>query len=275
MRPAAPAERTSEPDRPAFEAEEERRVVLERLADELGEDLDHREAGDVLGQVEPVRAEVADDVRRSRCGRVEPPAAGRDEHVVAGVAPVHGSHGTDPAGRHVGAHALDERVAADVVARRGDAGGARGRIDHRVGLRRGDGERLLADDVEPPLEGGERLHRVRGVRRADVEDVQLLGVEQRLEVVVRRRADLRRERLGGRAPADRDDGHAELAQRKRVHACDVPRADDRRARHACEARNIAVSTSMSSLACSGGVRHSASPATHAWKWSSSRENASS
>ena len=109
-----------------------------------------------------------------------------------------------------------------------------------------------------------------------MQDVGPLVLEQRGQVVVGRRAEFVRERLGRRAPADRHDAHAELAQRVRVHARHVARANDRRADgHPRDARNIAVSTSMSNRACSGGVRHAAPSVMHAWKWSSSRENASS
>src|SRR5262245_14297233 len=42
-----------------------------------------------------------------------------------------------------------------------------------------------------------------------------------------------------------------------------------------DARNICVSTSMSSRACSGGVRHGSSSVTQPWKCSSSRAKLSS
>ena len=174
-------------------------------------------------------------------------------------------------------HPLDERVTAAVVAARGDDACARGRLRHLGRLGRGNGKGLLADDVAPVLEREQRLFGVRGVRRADVQHVGPLRLEQPREVVVRRRVELVCELSRRRPAADGGDGDAELAQRERVYSRDVPRADDRGAlaHSRCDALNMAVSTSMSSRACSGGVRHAAASVTHAWKWSSSRENASS
>jgi len=102
-------------------------------------------------------------------------------------------------------------------------------------------------------------------------------VEQLREVVVRRRVELVCELSRRRPAADGGDGDAELAQRERVYSSDVPRADERdaRAHSRCDARNMAVSTSMSSRACSGGVRHSAPVVMQSWKCSSSRAKLSS
>src|SRR5437764_8531300 len=63
----------------ALEAQQQRCVVLERLAAELREHLEHALAGDVLRQVEPVRPEVCGDVRGARRLRPKPPAPGADE----------------------------------------------------------------------------------------------------------------------------------------------------------------------------------------------------
>src|SRR6266550_5555918 len=70
-----------------------------------------------------------------------------------------------------------------------------------------------------------------------------------------------------------DELDPKLRERTRVDAADEPRSDDRRPHEA--ARNIRVRTSMSSRACSGGVRHSLPSVTHAWKWRSSRAKLSS
>ena len=78
-------------------------------------------------------------------------------------------------------------------------------------------------------------------------------VEQLAEIAVRR-AHAEAPRPVPRAAADGDDLDADRLQRDRVHARDEAGADDRRA-HQREARNICVSTSMSSRAPSGGVRH--------------------
>ena len=227
----------------------------------------------MLGEVEPVRAEVADDVRRARAGRIEAPARGGEEDVVAEVAAVDERDLADRARGDVDAHLLDERIAARVVAGRVHEPALRGRVDQRPALRGRDRERLLADDVHPALERGERLLGVDVVRRADVEDVDVLGVEQLDEIGVRP-AFAEGLRALERAPAHRRDLDADRPQRDRVDAADVARADDRGARHR-EARNICVRTSMSSRACSGGVRHGVPSAMHAWKCRSSRTNASS
>src|SRR5207244_9770568 len=73
----------------ALEAEQQDGVALERLAGELGEDLGDPQSGHVLREVEPVRAEVADDVRRTGRGRVVAPARRHQEDGVAGVAAVY------------------------------------------------------------------------------------------------------------------------------------------------------------------------------------------
>ena len=61
----------------APEAQQQARLVLERatgVVAELGEHLGDLESGHVLGEIEPVRAEVAHDVRRARASRILAPA---------------------------------------------------------------------------------------------------------------------------------------------------------------------------------------------------------
>ena len=82
LRPAAPAETTSEPAAPASKRRSRSGVVLERSAGErtdLGLHLDDPQARDVLGRVEPVRPQVRDDIRRPgpRRDRSASPRRGR------------------------------------------------------------------------------------------------------------------------------------------------------------------------------------------------------
>ena len=190
----------------------------------------------VLGQIEPVRSEVADDVRRARPGRVEAPAGGRKEHVVAEIPAVDERDVADRAARHFDAQLLDERIAADVI-----AGGVhdspllRGG-DQRASLSGRDRERLFADDVDPTLDRGERLCGMDVVRRADVEHIHLLALEQLPQLAVCRAGG---EGLGAlaRPPADGCDLDPDRLQRDRVHPRDEAGADDRRS-HQSAARNI-------------------------------------
>src|SRR5581483_7752059 len=113
-----------------------------------------------------------------------------------------------------------------------------------------DCERFLADDVHAALQRGERLAGVDVVRRADVQHVDAVIVEERPEVVV----------AAGR-PREL---HPERAQGELVDARDEPPADDPGA-HQRAARNIFVSTSRSSRAPSGGVRTGTPSTMHSWK----------
>ena len=127
--------------------------------------------------------------------------------------------------------------------------------------------------MDAAFERSERLRGVEVVRRAHVQHVDLVLLEQLVQVVVR----LAQAEVGGtlgRATRDRDDLDPDRVQRDRMNAGDEPGAHDGRA-HQREARNIFVSTSMSSRAASGGVRHGVPSAMHEWKCRSSRENASS
>ncbi len=139
-----------------------------------------------------------------------------------------------------------------------------GRLDQRARLSStSDRERLLADDVDAVLECSEGLDRVDVVRGADVEDVDVLALEQLGEVVIRL-ADAERRRALTRTAGNGDQLDAQRLERERVHAGDEAGADDRRA-HQREARNICVSTSMSSRAPSGGVRQGVPSTMQSWK----------
>jgi hypothetical protein len=63
-----------------------------------------------------------------------------------------------------------------VIGRQDDAG-VLGRLDHGTGVPDGQGKRLLAQDVPPRTDGGDRLLGVPVVRRADVDGVDL-GIGQ-------------------------------------------------------------------------------------------------
>ena len=116
-------------------------------------------------------------------------------------------------------HLLHERIAAHVVAGGVHDAALLGRGHHRGALGGRRRERLLAHDVQAALDRRERLRRVHVVRRADVQGVHLLAVEQLLEVVVRRSDAERRRPLAGPA---RHSGHldSERLQRDRVDSRD-------------------------------------------------------
>ena len=77
----------------------------------------------------------------------------------------------------LGPYVLHERVRAHVIAGRGDEP-TLGRLgDHAAALLRRERKGLLTDDVHSSLECCKRLRRMRVVRRADVERVDLLGLE--------------------------------------------------------------------------------------------------
>jgi hypothetical protein len=131
--------------------------------------------------------------------------------------------------------------------------------------------------VRAVLEREQRVFRVEGVGSADVHDIHAAPkrIAQRIES---RASDLPGQLLrpGPRAAAHGHDLSAEVAHGGGVDASHEARAHERRPelRHPAF-RNIWVRTSMSSRACSGGVRHSTPFTTQSWKWASSRAKLSS
>ena len=183
-------------------------------------------------------------------------------------------HVADDSGFDVVAHLFDERVTADVVAGRVHDSALLCRGEHRTALVGRDRQRLLAHDVDPVLDRGDRLLRMQGIRCADVEDVDVFSVEERREIVVRAPCAERLCTLGRPAAHSRE-LDADRLQRDCVHARDESGAYDCCAHQRDAARNICVRTSMSSRASSAGVRHGVPSTMQPWKCSSSRRNASS
>ena len=102
-------------------------------------------------------------------------------------------------------------------------------VDQFLRLARVHGERLLADHVLARGEGGLGERRVQVIRRADVNDVDVVGFDQRLAGLeaalgAERRCGLRRafRRRGGHA----DQAPARQLGRASVHRSDEPRSHD-------------------------------------------------
>src|SRR5260221_14695705 len=78
-----------------------------------------------------------------------------------------------------------------------------------------------------------------------------------------------------RAHGSKDDGCAKLRLEDLVDRHQLVLDLGHASAPGLDARNIRVSTSMSTRACSGGVRQGVPSTTQLWKWTSSREKASS
>ena len=208
-------------------------------------------------------AEVADDIRRAGAVRVDAPAGGGEEQVVAEIPPVGERELAELAGGDVDTHLLDERIAAGVVAGRVHEPPLGCGLEHRAALRRRDRQRLLADDVDPALDCRERLRRVGGVRGADVEDVDVLALEQRLEVVVRqspRRSPPRPRVRPATATTSTPIARSAIACTRAMNPEPAIAA-----RISAGREEHLVSTSMSRRALSGGVRQGVPSTMQSWK----------
>ena len=136
--------------------------------------------GDVLGQVDDVRADVAE---RAGAGLVlvQPPAhrGGGVGDPVLEVLRADVPHGADPAlldqpagqrdGRDAAVGEADHRHGRRAAAARSAA------VGHRLGLGDGVGERLLAEHVLARVERGDRDLGVGVARRADVDQVDVVA----------------------------------------------------------------------------------------------------
>ena len=122
---------------------------------------------------------------------------------------------------------MDEREEAQVEVRAVDEAARLGELEQLAGLLRRHRERLLADDVLARGEHLLRLRMVQVVRRRQVDDVDRVVGEQRLERVVHGRDRLRGRALG-RGADDAGDVDAEQPQRVHVDDADEAGADDAR-----------------------------------------------
>ncbi len=275
------------PDRSTFEAQQHRRMVLERPTGnegaEVRQHLGDPRAADVLGEIEPVGAEICRDVGRPGALGHKSPALRHEQRVVADVAAVDDPWLAELALGHARAHVLDERVAADVIRDGSDTATPLERGEHALAFLDARRQRLLTDHVRAVVQREQGLLGVQRVRRADVHHVDLRVVQELLQPVVHRHgsADLAGKlvRAGPGSPADGNDPAAQVAHRICMNSGHEPGAHDRGAELAHPPapafRNICVRTSMSSRACSGGVRHSLPLTTQSWKWRSSRAKLSS
>ena len=144
-------------------------------------------AGDELGEVAPVRADVREGARDAAPLGVDAPVVVLGvEQPVLQVCPVDEVHGAAPAGGDAVARLAHGGVEA-VRERHGRARRGVGR-EGREALRRVeiDRERLLADDVLAGRQGALRQVRVEVVRRADVDDVDRRVVDEGLGALVGR-----------------------------------------------------------------------------------------
>jgi hypothetical protein len=164
-------------------------------------------AGQVAGQVDDVRAQVAERTGPGPLG-LHPPG-----HRRAGVSkPVLQVNGAEVA-QGTEAALLDEapgqgeRGHAPVVEAHHGPGARRvGRVGgrlHRLGFREGVGEGLLAQHVLARGEGGDRDRRVRVAGRGDVDELDVVAGDQRPPVRLDRppAEPLRRRPRGGLVPA--------------------------------------------------------------------------
>jgi hypothetical protein len=108
-----------------------------------------------------------------------------------------------------------------------DAGGVRG-VDELLGLVDVDRERLLADDVDSGSNGSEGVVEVRGVGRADLDDVGSRGDDVVERAEPGRHAPLAGETLGLRRAGAEHPDHlcAGVAGRPAMDRADHARADD-------------------------------------------------
>ena len=206
---------------------------------QVGADGLDLEAGDRVDEVQPVGADVGHRPQLAALGREDAPVVvGVEEQPVLHVAAGHVVDLAELAAAHPLAGLDRERVEADVVV---DARGLPRVLageGHELGrLLRGHGQRLLAQHVLAGLERGLRHLEVQLVRRADVDRLDRLVVEQLLQRAVGLRCADRRGELRGLGVRDTEDAHdlaARPPQRLGVHPAHEPRPDDRHAdpRHA-------------------------------------------
>ena len=211
-----------------------RAARLLALRDDGGDVAEHfgdPQAADVLREIAPVRADVAERGRRAALVGLEPPrVVGVLEQPVLQVLADEEMRLADVAARDREPRLLDQRVAAVVERDRvDDAGLVRG-IEELLRLRRRHRQRLVGDDVLAlgDRRGVDRVVQVVG--RGVVHDLDVRIVEQRLVAPVGLRGAQRlrlRLRRGLAAARDRDDvDEAEPPDRIHVMGADKPGAHD-------------------------------------------------
>ena len=203
-------------------------------------------AGDELGQVAPVRADVGERARGAARRGVDAPVAVLGiEQPVLQIGAVDEAHRPGVAAAHAlarladrGIEAIDERHRRDDVGRRGLAG-------QRLGARAVGGQGLLADDVAARGQRRRGQRAMQVVRRADVDDVDVAGLDHLLGA----RGPLGPQvggRLGRAFRRRRRDGHDARAGQPRgasMDRADHPRADDARPQRSGRAHERCIAAS--------------------------------
>ena len=179
-----------------------------------------------------MRADVGDGAQRAALLGVEPPVpVGRLQQPVLDVDAVDAVDRAEVAAADPRAGLPAERVEADVVVRAVDEPALLGEPEQLAGLRGGQRQRLLADDVLAGREHGLHLRVVEVVRRRQVDDADAVVVQHRLEALVRlRQAGFWRAR--GRRADDARHVDTEASERLDVDDADEPGPDDGRSDHA-------------------------------------------
>ena len=192
----------------------------------VGAELDDAQAGDELGEIEPVRADVADRAQGTALVGLEAPVpVGRQCEPVLQIAAVEVPDAAEHAVAHECSRVVDHRVEADVEVGAVHATARAGELEQLAGLVARRGEGLLADDVLARCEDGFDLRVMQVVRRGHVDDVDVVG-EKRVEALVRGC-----ERLGARALRRRADDAPHL-DAEAAEGVDVERGDESRAHDA-------------------------------------------
>jgi hypothetical protein len=135
-----------------------------------------------------MRADVGDCAERAAERRIEPPVPVRRlVQPVLDVRPMGVPDAADVSAANARSGLVAERIEADVVVRAVHEATLLGQLHELGRLLRGDGERLLADDVLAGGEHGLHLRVVQVVRSGQVDDVDLVVRQHRLERLVRLR----------------------------------------------------------------------------------------
>ena len=180
----------------------------------------------MLGQIAPVRSDVAKRRRGAALIGLEPPGiVGILEEPVLQIVAVQKVRRTDVASSNGHASLLDERIPAVVERDRMDDAGAFRFVEKRSCLGAGHRQRLVGHDVLAPGDRGTGHRVVQVVRRRDVHDVDTGVVEQRLEATVASRNTERLRLVASRGVARGGKRH-DVDEAQPPYGVDVVRADE-------------------------------------------------